>query len=105
MAEPDKRRIVSIGDPVVSIDQTEALRDRWVTTGKVSYTIERGDAAMIGVLEFPYRDAPTRNDAMSDLAMMSSFGPDESSFTRVSVSSTSRPLRVRPSLVVTSTFS
>jgi len=65
MAEPDKRRIVSIGDPVVSIDQTEALRDRWVTTGKVSYTIERGDAAMIGVLEFPYRDAPTRNDAIA----------------------------------------
>jgi hypothetical protein len=64
MAERDRRRIVGAGDPVVSVDQTEALRDRWVTTGKVSYTIERGDAAVIGVLEFPFRDAPTRSDAI-----------------------------------------
>jgi len=65
MAEPDKRRVVTTGDPIVTIEQTEALRDRWVTTGKVSYSIERGDAAPMGVLEFPYRDAPTRGDAIS----------------------------------------
>ena len=65
MAETEKRKVVSISDPVVSIEQTEALRDNWVTTGKVSYTIERGDAAMIGVLEFPYRDAPSRGDAIA----------------------------------------
>ncbi len=65
MAEPDKRRLVNVGDPAVTVEQTEALRDRWVATGKVSYSLERGDAAMIGVLEFPYRDAPTRSDAIT----------------------------------------
>jgi len=65
MAERDKRKVVSVADPTVTVDQTEALRDRWVTTGKVSYSIERGDAATIGVLEFPYRDAPTRSDAIA----------------------------------------
>jgi hypothetical protein len=65
VTERDKRKIVSISDPTVTVDQTEALRDRWVTTGKVSYSIERGDATTVGVLEFPYRDAPTRSDAIA----------------------------------------
>lgn len=65
MVEPDKRRVVNAGDPVVTVEQTEALRDRWVTSGKVSYSIERGDSAPIGLLEFPFRDAPTRGNAIS----------------------------------------
>ena len=65
MAESDKRRVVNAGDPVVKVEVTEALRDRWVTSGKVSYSLERGDAAIVGVLEFPYRDAPTQSDAVA----------------------------------------
>jgi hypothetical protein len=64
-AEPDKRRLVNAGDPVVSVEVTEALRDRWVTSGRVSYSLERGDAAAIGGLECPYRDAPTQSDAIA----------------------------------------
>jgi hypothetical protein len=65
MAETDRRRLVNAGDPVVTVEQTEPLRDRWVTSGKVSYSLERGDAVTIGVLEFPYRDAPTRSEAIT----------------------------------------
>jgi hypothetical protein len=65
MTEPDKRRVINAGEPVVTVELTEALHDHWVTSGKVSYSLERGDAATIGVLEFPYRDAPTRSDAVA----------------------------------------
>ncbi len=47
----------------------------------------------------------TRSEAMSDLEIISSFGPADSNRTRTSVFSTMRPLRLRPSFVSTRTFS
>ena len=65
MVETDRRPLVNAGDPIVTVERTEALRDGWVTSGKVSYSLERGDEVTIGVLEFSFRDAPPQSEAIA----------------------------------------
>jgi hypothetical protein len=54
---------ISIGEPIVTVEKTEALRDGWVASGRIAYPIDsvRTNGT---VLEFLFKDASSRSEAV-----------------------------------------
>jgi hypothetical protein len=55
--------VLSLGEPSITIEKTEALRAGWVTSGRVVYPVDGGRSANV-VLEFSFKDAASRSDAI-----------------------------------------
>jgi hypothetical protein len=63
----DRNRAITVSQPAIIPLKTEAIRGDWVTTGSVSFAVLQGGSATLGTLEFPYRDAPSQQDALAQV--------------------------------------
>jgi hypothetical protein len=54
---------MSVDEPVLSIDKTEALKDHWVASGMVTYRVRRGTSELC-TIALGFKDASNRQEAL-----------------------------------------